>query len=112
MGAIETWRCVACSKEEVVHVNSSVSIGNFPLNNEPVFRLLVEWAAMPAAKDVESLRSLFPRVKELTVATMMRAAREKKAIDFGRYTDSELLPKIEILKTLNIKLSLMPINVS
>lgn len=111
VGAIETWRCLECSQEEVVHVNAPLSVGDLPLSNEPVFRLMAEWSATPGAREVESLRALFPRVKDLTLATMMRAAREKKQIELGRFTDTDLRPMAATLETLNLKLSRVPITV-
>lgn len=112
VGAIETWRCLECSREEVVHVNAPLSAADLPLSKEPVFRLMAEWSATPGASDVESLRSLFPRVKDLTLATMMRAAREKKQIELGRFTDSELRPMAGALEALQLKLSRVPIAAS
>jgi len=112
VGAIETWRCLECSREEVVHVNAPLSAGDLPLSKEPVFQLMAEWSATPGAKEVESLRALFPRGKDLTLATMMRAAREKRQIELGRFTDTELRPMAAILETLNLKLSRVPIAVS
>jgi hypothetical protein len=96
----------------MVHVNAPLSAGELPLSKEPAFRLMAEWSATPVAKEVESLRSLFPRVKDLTLATMMRAAREKKQIELGRFTDTELRPIAATLETLNLKLSRVPIVVS
>jgi hypothetical protein len=109
IGAIETWRCLTCSKEEVVHVNAPISISDLPSNLEDVFRLVAEWVAIPCASDVESLRSLFPRVKDLTLATMTRAARERKTIELGRFTDSELRQMSSTLGSLRLKLSRIPI---
>lgn len=109
VGAMETWRCLECSREEVVHVNAPIPAGEQPLGKEPVFRLVAEWSATPGTQEVESLRSLFPRVKDLTLATMMRAAREKKQIELGRFTDTELCPIAATLGTLSLKLSRVPI---
>ena len=109
VGAIETWRCLGCSREEVLHVNTPVSFEELPSRKEPVFRLMAEWSAKPTAKEVDALHSLFPRVKDLKLATMLRAALEKKQIELGRFTDAELRPIQATLATLNLKLSRVPI---
>lgn len=112
VGAIETWRCLDCAQEEVVHVNARISAGDLLLSKEPVFRLVAEWSATPGAGEVGSLRALFPRMKDLTLAVMLRAARERKQFELGRFTDTELVPMAATLETLNLKLSRIPIAVS
>lgn len=110
VGAIETWRCLDCNHEEVVHVNAPISAGTQLLSREPVFELVVEWSAIPGVREVQLLHSLFPRVKGLTLATMIRAAREKRRIELGRFTDSELRSIEPSLETLSLQLSRVPIS--
>ena len=108
-GAIETWRCLDCNHEEVVHVNPSLSAAVLLANRAPVFRLMGTWSTKPDRNDVELLRTLFPRLKNITLATMMRAAREKEQFELGRFTDAELSVIEEALEALNITFTRVPI---
>lgn len=108
VGALETWRCLECGNEEVVHVNAPLSDVDVS-NLEPVFHLRVEWSTAPSARDLEVFQTLFPRVKGVTLAAMVRAAREHRKIEVGRYTESELRPMAESLQSLNLKLDRVPV---
>lgn len=109
VGALETWRCLECTREETVHVNVPLSEADLPVTLEPVFHLLVEWTSTPAARDIGTFQALFPRVKGVTFAAMVRAARERKRIDVGRFTESELRPMASTLESLSLVLHRVPV---
>ncbi|WP_141514137.1 hypothetical protein [Ramlibacter sp. WS9] len=108
LGALETWRCDACGKEETMHVYKPGVDPVLPADLPPVFTVMARWTSKPTASQIGEMQVLFPRLKSLSAVSLLRKIRDEGVIELGRFTDSELKDREPQLKPLGIELERVP----
>lgn len=100
LGALETWRCDACSNEEVRHVYF-VEAPELPSNLEPIMEIFVRWTAKPGAEQILELHRSFPRLRKMSAVDILKAAQAGR-LAVGRFRESELAPLRPRLEALSM----------
>jgi len=111
-GALETWRCEACNKQETVHVFDPSSEPTLPSDLPPVFVIAARLTAKLSEQQIIEIKEIFPNLKAISASALSHKALSHSSFDVGRFTDEEIQRFEPALRRLGVLIERIPVEIT